>query len=246
MWLWLSQYPNSCRVCLFRLLDYVIYFSEKKTIETLQYLNQSILEKLSEDGIELDKVIYVAIDAAGSSSHVMLNLLRDVENLERKGAKLVGSGETDKITKITSEIESGAIIYIDDFSGSGKQFRRNRNWAAQFIVGAFSEFFIAPVICEEACQRIDGTGVVPVTSLIHKKEQRPLHRDTELLPLHSKNSIVEICKEIHPIAGLGFEKMATMAVFYRNAPNSMPLVFRGSLRQTPYKGIFPRSDDLPY
>jgi hypothetical protein len=45
--------------------------------------------------------------------------------------------------------------------------------------------------------------------------------------------------------GLGFRAMATMVVLYRNTPNSVPVVLRGNKRQSPYRGLLPRADDLP-
>jgi hypothetical protein len=243
---WLSQFPSFARNYIFLLLDHIIYFSEKTTIKSLVKLNKDILDNLRKDGVGLDKVIYVAFDSAGSSSHVMLNLLRDAENLERKGATLIGSREAELIQEKTSKIGSGAIIYVDDFSGTGKQFTRNRAWSAQFIVGSFSEFFLAPVICEEAYQKIDEVGVFPVASHVHTVAERPLHRDSNVLSNETKNLLVNLCHEIENANGLGFKKLATMVVFYRNSPNTMPLLFRGNLKQQPYKGLFPRSDDLPF
>jgi hypothetical protein len=246
LWKWISQFPPPIRGHLLLLLDDIIYFSEGETIRNLVDHNQTILDKLDVDGIGLDKVIYVAFDTAASSSHVMLNLLRDNENLERRGARLLGSRDAKSIEETTAEIQSGAIIYVDDFSGTGKQFIRNRTWSADFVVGSFSEFFLAPVICEEAIQQISETGVVPITNFTHTISQRPLHRNTPERPGFPKEDLVGLCHEINGSNGLGFKKLATMVVFYRNAPNSTPLLFRGNLKQSPYKGLFPRSDDLPY
>ncbi len=114
------------------------------------------------------------------------------------------------------------------------------------MVGTFSEFFLVPVICEEAHRRIAQAGVVPVTSLQHTVDQRPLHRSSAILSEDSKKDLVDVCKQVNPKAGLGFDDLATMVVFYRNAPNTVPLLFRGSLQQLPYRGIFPRTDDLPF
>lgn len=243
---WLSQFPVSSRRQLLLLLDHVIYISEEATIQSLVRLNQNILSRLRADDVELDRLIYVSIDTAGSSSPVMLNLLRDAENLVRRGAKFVDSKDRFSLRDLTGTIGSGAIIYVDDFAGTGKQFRRNHKWAAQFILGTFSEFFLAPVICEEAYERIEESGVVPVSSLIHTTDQRPLHRESKILSDDWKRHIIDLCKVINPRRGLGFDNLATMVVFYRNAPNTMPLVFRGSLKQSPYRGIFPRSDDLAF
>lgn len=241
---WLSQFPKSCRLSLYMLLDHVVYFSERSTSDKLVGLNTNILSRLAQDGVGLDHVIYMAIDSAGSSSHVMLNMLRDRENLEKRGARLIGSREIGVLSDVTTELGQGAIIYVDDFSGTGKQFVRNRKFAAPFVVGAFSEFFLAPVICEEARDRIKETGVLPVAHLWHSRMERPLHRDCRVLATKCKDEITSLCKQMNDNAGLGFGNMATMVVFYRNAPNTMPLVFRGSLGQKPYVGIFPRSDDL--
>jgi len=246
VWRWLSQFPRSSRTPLLLLLDQVTYFSERATVRSLVRLNRTILEKLSADGIGPDKVIYVAFDRAGSSSHTILGLLRDAENLERRGAHLIVSRDAESIQETTSALGSGAIIYVDDFAGSGTQFARNRKWSAQFIAGSFSEFFLAPVICEEAAARMEGIGVVPVADFLHTIVQRPLHPHTSANHGASSEAVVALCRQIAPTAGLGFRNLATMVVFYRNAPNSTPLVLRGSLQQHPYRGIFPRSDDLPY
>ncbi len=247
-WRWLSQFPVSHRCQLLLLLDHVIYISEERTVASLVSLNQDILSRLRADDVKLDRVIYVSIDTAGSSSPVMLNRLRDAENLVRRGAKFVDSKDRFSLRDLTGTIGSGAIIYVDDFAGTGKQFHRNHEWAAQFILGTFSEFFIAPVICEEAYQRIEESGVVAVSSCVHTTDQRPLHRESKILSDHWKRHIIDLCKEINPNpkASLGFGNLATMVVFYLNAPNTMPLVFRGSLKQSPYRGIFPRSDDLAF
>lgn len=246
LWKWLSQYPSSSRNYLLRLLDVVIYLSEKVTVQNLISLNQDILERLNSDGIGVRRIIYVAIDTAGSSSHVMLNLLRDAENLERKGANFADSRDARTLQDLTNKLEYGAIVYVDDFAGSGDQFYENRQWVAQFIVGTFSEFFLAPVVCEEAFRKIEDSGVVPITSLRHTIGQRPLHESSNIVSDECKKHVVELSKKINPNAGLGYKNLATMVVFYKNSPNTMPLIFRGSLGQVPYKGIFPRANDLPF
>lgn len=231
------------------MLDHVIYYSLKSTTQALVSLNRHILARLESDGIGLASTIYVATDDPASSSHVMLNLLRDAENLERKQANFVGAREVDRLQELTSRIGSGAIIYVDDFAGTGRQFRENRDWVAQFTVGAFSEFFLAPVICEEAYELVVACGVEPVADLKHTIDQRPLHPECGLLPRRHKRSMLALCQRINPSnpkVGLGFGRLATMVVFYRNSPNTMPLVFRGSLKQLPFRGIFPRSTDLPF
>lgn len=245
-WRWLSQFPWGLRPHLFSLLKFIIYFTEDQTIDALVAANNQIISRLQVDGYDYENVIYISIDEAGSSSHVMLNLLRDAINLERKGARLIDSRDVKTLPHITSRIQRGAIIYIDDFAGSGKQFVKNHNWTADYITGSFAEFFIAPCMCEEALRTIESIDVEPVSNLIHYKSDRPLHEENHQLDACKKEDLISICNQINPEYGLGFMRMATMVVFYRNSPNTMPLIFRGNLGQDPLKGIFPRSNDLPY
>lgn len=246
LWRWLSQFPFSSGLGLLSTLDHVIYLSEDETQHTLASLNQGILSRLESDGYGIESVIYLSFDTAGSSSPVVLNLLRDAENLERRGAHLLSSQDIRGLKSVTGDIGAGAIVYVDDFCGTGSQFLRNRSQIAEHVTGAFSEFVLAPVICEEAYARVEDVGVVPIAGLKHTRGERPLHPACDLLPQDLKQRITDICYNMHPKLGLGFGELATMVVFYRNAPNTMPLVFRGNLGQSPLRGIFPRSDDLPY
>jgi hypothetical protein len=44
---------------------------------------------------------------------------------------------------------------------------------------------------------------------------------------------------------LGFGGLAAMVAMYHNSPDNMPRVIRGSENQETFKGIFPRTTDLP-
>jgi len=240
---WVRQYPLHCWGVLLALLDDVVYFSERETVSALSSLNERILGALAPEGIDITHVVYVSIDSAGSSSHLMLNLLRNTDNLEQQKAVLLDSKDLKGIHEHTRQIERGAVVYVDDFAGTGKQFCRNRNAMADYIVGSFSEFLLAPAICEEADRRIRTLGVEPIMHLLHTVDQRPLHRCCCGLSQARKVKVLDLCKQINRNCARGFGDLATMVVFYSNAPNTMPLVFRGNRGQSPYVGIFPRFDD---
>ena len=243
---WLAQLPPSKRADACLLLDNVLFINQKRIKAALLALNDAVTERLKEDDIGPERTIYVSIDTAGSSSHVILNMLRDACNLERKKATLIDSKNIIEIAEETGKLKQGAIVYVDDFCGSGKQFRRNRDWSASFIQGTFSEFLLAPVICEEAIDRLRMVGVEPLASMIHYKRTRPLHPDASIIRADAKSRIIKMCLDMHGEFGLGFEAMATCVVLYRNAPNSTPLLLRGNLKQKPLRGLFPRSDDLEF
>jgi hypothetical protein len=176
---------------------------------------------------------------------MMLGMLRNAAGLEQQGCKLLDGRDALGINDTTKKLEEGAIIYIDDFVGSGNQFCTARAFAMQSVVGNFSEFLLVPSICEEGYSRLTDLGVTVYAGHIHAKAERPLHQNSHLMHGEARDRLIAICNGIRPKGGLGYENLATMVVLYRNAPNSIPAVLRGSDKQAPFYGLFPRFKDLP-
>jgi hypothetical protein len=242
---WANQLGKEDRKLAWTRLDKVIYLSEAETKKILVHQNNVLMENLRQAGVPSRKLIYVSTDDAGSSSPMMLGMLRNAALLEQQGCKFVDGRDALGINGITQKIQEGAIIYVDDFVGSGRQFGRARQFLIQSVVGNFSEFLLVPCICEEGYTRLNEWGVSVYAGHIHAKAERPLHGHSHLMEGSGRARLIEICKEIRPNTSLGFDSMATMVVLYRNAPNSIPAILRGSDRQVPFYGIFPRFKDLP-
>ncbi len=60
-----------------------------------------------------------------------------------------------------------------------------------------------------------------------------------------RERLTKLSKDVRKAQPLGYDDMATMVVLYRNSPNSIPAILRGSDKQTPFYGLFPRYKDLP-
>jgi hypothetical protein len=245
VWSWLSQFDKGDRKALLRLLSAVMYYSEEDTTKALVQLNEKLLARLAKEGITPDKIIYVQVHDAGSSSPAVLNLLRDAARLERKGSRFLDGRDTRGLHNATNELGQGAIIYVDDFVASGTQFCKARDFAADFIVGNFAEFLLLPCICEEAMYELGKRGVEAFKKHIHSKQERPLHPESTMFDDATKSRLLELTEPIDDKWGLGYKGLATSVVFYRNAPNTVPLILRGSLKQDPWRGVLPRTTDLP-
>ena len=74
------QFPEDIRVELMTLAKNLLFVSKKQVKGWLVKLNEDILTSLGVDGIDVTEVIYISTDTAGSSSGVMLNLLRNEAN----------------------------------------------------------------------------------------------------------------------------------------------------------------------
>ena len=184
------------------------------------------MENLRQASLKANKLIYVSTDDAGSSSPVMLGMIKTAARLEQQGCKFLDSRDAFGNNSVTKKLQEGAIIDIDDFVGSGNQFERSRNFLMQSVVGNFSEFVLVPCICEEGYAKLNQMGVTVYSGHIHAKAERPLHQNSHLMHARGRDRLIEICKDIRPNMSLGYESMATMVVLYRNSPNSIPAVLR--------------------
>jgi hypothetical protein len=240
---WLSQLDTVQRWDVLALLPHIVYLSQKETTNRLVTLNQGLQDRLITEGITPANTIYVQMHDPASSSGVMLSILRDKAHLEKARAKFVDWKDIRGVNEITQRIGQGAIVYVDDFSATGGQFVRVRDHLVKYVVGAFAEFFLLPVICEEAFHRVSRLGVDVITSLVHAKAHRPLLQFSSAISSSKRDRLLQMCCEIDPAGGLGYGSLATMVIFYRNAPNTIPVLFRGSATHGFY-GLFPRTSDI--
>lgn len=242
---WKKQLDKKDRKLAWKLLQEIIYFSEAETKKILIRQNKALMGNLSKAGLSAKKLIYLQTDDAGSSSPVMLGMLRDAARLQQRGCRLVDGRDGIRINNTTKTLEEGAIIYIDDFVGSGDQLVEARSVIMDSVVGNFSEFLLVPSICEEGYKRLTNLGIAVYTGHIHARAERPLLENSHLLEDDERERLRALCKEIRPNTSLGYESLATMVVLYRNAPDTIPAVLRGSDKQKPFYGLFPRVKDLP-
>src|SRR5271169_4020714 len=73
---WMRQFKPDDRRAIRLLLDYIVYFSEEMVRKALVEQNEALMKRLLGAGLQPEKLIYVQVHEAGSSSPVMLNILR--------------------------------------------------------------------------------------------------------------------------------------------------------------------------
>jgi hypothetical protein len=247
VWLWLRQFSQEERAALRKAADRLLYVPEKVFIKEMVEQNNALLHKLRESGVPLSKIIYVSVGEAGSSSHAVLNVIRDRCQLQSLGCRFADGRSHDALRQLTDELGSGVIVYVDDFAGTGDQFCGEQEQLGSYILGTFSQYFLLHTVCEEALLKIDGNGVVPWQHSIHAKRDRPLHENSTILSVEERRCLIQPC---HKIArgrpgSLGYGDLAVSIVFYRNIPTNAPRIFRGDPHQKKLIGLLPRTTDLP-
>jgi len=241
---WLRQFPREDRVSALRVLDKVVYFNKNRIVTALLDHNAAIQRALLDRGLGPDHIAYVHIDTPGSSSSIMMNLLRNKGNLQRLPSLILDANDPQKLIDFIQRKKNVAVVYVDDFLGTGKQFCKARDFLADFFPTAQPELLLAPCICEEAFKELAKRDVEVFTSLIHAKADRPLHPNSRSLEPASKTRLLNMNKRIGKQPS-GFGALAASVAMFHNVPNNMPLLLRGSIDQSPFVGILPRTTDLP-
>jgi hypothetical protein len=243
---WLDQFDNINRQHALRMLDNVEYFTEKRIQLSLVSLNRTLLRTLRERGLDYTQVIYIQIDDAGSSSPVVLHTLRNLSGLAQRKCPLVDGKDVRQIADLTTQMGEGAIVYVDDFIASGDQFLEARNFVSQVINGNFPEFVLVPCVCEEGFRTISREGIEIVSGLVHERAARPLHGYCADFDHNARERLIEWSRarfDNDYYEGLGYKRLATSVVLCTNAPDTTPLLLRGSPNAR-FGGVFPRYDDL--
>ena len=184
---WPRQFDSDDQKYVRRLLSYVVYFSETAIKDVLVEQNAQLMNCLLGAGLTANQLVYVQVNDAGSSSPVMLNMLRDAAQLEQRGCSFIDGNNTLGITEKTNDLGEGALIYIDDFIGSGTQLSEARNFAIKYVVGNFSEFVLTPIICEEGRLKLDRLGIEVFSGHVHTTVERPLHESSTIFDLETED-----------------------------------------------------------
>ncbi|MCY4108808.1 MAG: hypothetical protein OXG11_07255 [Chloroflexi bacterium] len=234
----MNQFPIDCRDDAARLAANLVFLSKKQIIGELKRLNAEIEKRLNADGVSPNNIVYVALDDPPSSSPAMCRLLRNEGGLSRR--KFVASTSVSEIKRATRSLGTGAIVYVDDFAGTGSQFKAARNDVREYIDGTFSEFFVLPCICEEALSVVEAEGVVAKFGQRHTKSERPLLPESGFLEQSARQRLVNHSYDTWGVGSLGFGMLATNVVLSHGAPDTTPMIFRGDIGQQSWFGIVPR------
>ena len=235
---WVKQFPRECRDDAARLAANLDFLSKKWIVSELIRLNSEIEKKLGADGVPPSNIVYVALDDPASSSPAMCKLLRDQGRLSRR--KFVAATSGTEINRVTERLNTGAIVYVDDFAGTGSQFKAARADVREYIDGTFSEFFLVLCICDEATKVVETQGVEVVSEKRHAKSERPLLSESRFLEEEVRIRLVEYSYKKWGQQSLGFGMLATNVIFSHNSPDSTPIIFRGERGQRSWFGIVPR------
>jgi hypothetical protein len=190
-------------------------------------------------------MIFVPTGGAGESGQEIFRRYRDVNRLEQTAATIALVPELQELVfKAQTDRQPQAIVFIDDFVGSGEQLSRYWNEVlTQIIPPPRPALYFASLV-----------GYDPGIQVIH--HETPLRVVTGHyipaagcldLTVSFTNGEKDVIRNYCGAVGnqpMGFGSLELLLAFTYGCPDNTLSVLRGSKRQRKWKGILPRFSDL--
>ena len=237
---WLEKLPDSAKSIAVTLIQNLEYYSRPTTNKWLQHLHK---ELISSSDVTDDNTIYAFIKSKDGKSNSSNDYWTEYKAINEVNSELCYENIDVILPKQWNFIRN--IVFIDDFSGSGKSFIDELKKNPLRYHGK-NVYFIAIDIMTMAVNEIKKYGeqeninIVTLVAAYHEKAfERDLFEDSE----DAKAKICEMSTEfkIPPNEHLGFQGCQSLVAFYNNTPNNTLGFIRYDTSD--YQSLFPRRND---
>jgi len=216
---WHQQISPEHRSTVYTLVEHIEYYSHKYTNSCLKELHNKLLE---DHDISDDNTIYVFIkskDGQSNSSNDYWTEYKAINKINKhiciENMDVFDQDDWEHIIN---------IVFIEDFSGSGKSFIDELNKTPARYCGK-NVFFITintMFAAKEAINKYCSEKQINIVLISAEQQRKAFEQD---LFLDNKKAELEICEmsrsfEIPEKYILGFNQSQALAVFYNNTPNN--------------------------
>lgn len=237
---WLLQIPEKNRSTVITLVENLEYYSHRTTNMWLRNLHKQLTENTK---ITDENTIYVFIKSKygkTNSSNDYWTEYKAINNINKNICiEDMDAMEDDDWLHIDN------IIFIDDFSGTGKSFtnelekntRRYENKNVYFIT------INIMTVAIENIQKYCSENNINITLLSAFKHEKVFNCDIFDNNEKAKAEITSVSKELKIPKNeiLGYHKSQALIAFYNNTPNNTLGIIRYNTQT--YISLFPRKDD---
>lgn len=236
---WLEQIPENNRATVLTIVKNMEYYSHRTTNFWLKYLHSQLLE----DGdITDDNTIYAFIKSKYGKSNSSNDYWTEYKSLNNINTNICITDIEELDSEDLKYIHN--IVFIDDFSGSGKSFLCELEKNISIYKNKNIYFITINIMYSAGNSIIDFSkendlNIIVLSAVQQKKAfERQLFDDD----IAAKREIEEMSvgfgipnKQI-----LGFDKTQALVAFYNNTPNNTLGFIRYDTDT--YNSIFPRND----
>jgi len=237
---WLERIPECNRLTVMTLIQNLEYYSHKTVNAWLKRLHTELLDRAA---ISDENTIYVFIKSKYGKSNSSNDYWTEYKAINKLNTNTCIENMDVLDEEDWKYIQN--IVFIDDFSGSGKSFidelkrypYRYKHKNVYFV--AINIMISAVDKINEYCKENDINVVLLAAFNQEKAFERGLFDNDE----EAKAEICAMSKEllIPSNEALGFRKGQALVAFYNNTPNNTLGFIRYDTDQ--YKSLFPRKNE---
>jgi len=249
---WLDQFSNNYQQRLmFKILKNLKFYKVSSIREKMVEAYDIVKMKLKEKGTwKKNEILVSYVGEYGKSSSKYAHLFRDQNNIYYKNMI-----EYSKIKELLgNKTDIKAIVFIDDFIGTGDQAYEYLNKINKELGETFNKsdlliFYIVISGFQEALEEIDNllSGFefnlnFHMLDILEEKD-KCFNENSSIFPnvtekQHAYKLVEDIGLELVKDAPLGYKNCQALVVFSESCPNnSLPILWQNSVK---WKPLFPR------
>ena len=237
---WMEQIPLECRPLVLTLIQNLQYYSHRATNKWLLELHRQLLEQ---PNVSDENTIYAFIKSKYGKTNSSNDYWTEYKYINGINRNICIENMDSLDDEDWQHIKN--IVFIDDFSGSGKSFIDELKKNPARYKGK-NVYFVVINVMHKAVEKIGVYGKETDINIIvlsafqqEKAFERGLFEDDAV----AKTRIIEMSKDLQipKDERLGYKKTQALVAFYNNTPNNTLGFIRYDTDK--YKSIFPRQDD---
>lgn len=237
---WFCQLPEATQSVAMVLIQNLEYYSRQTTNKWLLILHKKLIES---SNVTDENTVYAFIKSRDGKSNSSNDYWTEYKAINEVNSEIC----YERLDAISLEQWNFVqnIVFIDDFSGSGKSFIDELKKAPLRYVKK-NVYFISINIMTTAVEEIrkyadsTNTNIVPIFAVKQEKAfDRLLFDDAD----DAKSKICQMSNEfkIPRSEHLGYKDTQSLVAFYNNTPNNTLGFIRYDTDK--YKSLFPRKND---
>lgn len=222
---WLQQFEEDEQQYISKLLNNFVYYNSDRVRKVVKNLHNSIINSCNS---KINDIWFVPVGYVTKSGSVIAYYYRSVNELQEE--KFISSKDISRIINKTNI----AIVFIDDYIGTGHQSKQVWEFVIKPVIGQFSEsefFYCTLVGTNEGVEFVrSNTGFnVVVDKVIHKEELPFVESSRIFTDVDERKKAEKIVRKygelLYPGNELGYKDSQGLVGFFYSTPNNTLPIF---------------------
>ena len=235
---WLGQFQRRDTDIAARILDCVDFITNQQIDNAFRNGLLAVPGWHREQRGRSGKWRFVAYSrSAGESGDTMLHHFRRSNNLALKSFDELFIHKSDLVRETLGHEDT--VVFVDDFSGSGKQVTDNWPELKELVTGNPRAFLVLVASSQIAQSRIErDTDLSAISQITITDEDNVFSARCRFFSPEERDRILHYCNRADPRNPRGFGDIGSLIVFAHDCPNNSIPILHASSRG--WRGLFPR------